>query len=244
LVAVAIMSSKIGARFAKRQSQFKSRGGAKARAARTSINTLVKRALVSAGAPAQRRMGAINKEIGFADVASSNYNYDTTGSIVLLNTVAQGAATNQRVGKRWRMTSLQCRGIAFNGTTATINDCANLIVYDKRPTGSLPAITDILNAANANAQNKDDNVPSRFMILKRQHFTLTGNTATPATGNETFDNDFYLPMRLPVVNKAVGTGAIGDIEEGALYLVTVGSSAAGTHAAALQCTFRVRFIDT
>ena len=47
----------------------------------------------------------------------------------------------------------------------------------------------------------------------------------------------------PVVYKAAGTGAIGDIEEGALYLVTVGQVAAGTAAAAMRVAFRLRFLD-
>lgn len=214
------------------------------RTMRTTVNSIVKRALASAGAAPQRRMGAMNKEIGYVDIASANYALDTTGSVTLLNAVAQGASINQRVGKRWRMTSLQFRGYVNANATATINDVSFMIVYDKRPTGSLPAITDILNAASATAQNKDDNVPSRFLILKRVHTQLIGNSTTPATGLEIQDMDFYMPVRLPVVNKAVGTGAIGDIEEGALYLVTVGVNAAGAFAATMTGTFRLRFIDT
>ena len=45
------------------------------------------------------------------------------------------------------------------------------------------------------------------------------------------------------VYKAAGTGAIGDIEEGALYLATIGVSAPGTAAASLQGGFRLRFLD-
>lgn len=244
LIVVVTMSSNVASRFAKRKSQFKARGGTKQRAPRTSINTLVKRALSNAGAAPQRRVAAMSKEIGYVDVANTSYAFDTTGSLVLLNTVPQGAGISQRVGKKYRMTSLQFRGYMANGTTATINDIAMLIVYDKRPTGSLPAITDILNSASANAQNKDDNVPSRFQILKRVHTQLIGNVTTPATGLEMQDADFYMSMRLPVVCKALGTGAIGDIEEGALYLITVGNNAAGTAAAGLTGTFRVRFVDT
>lgn len=239
------MSSKVGLRFAKRKASFKARGGYKKRAARTSINTIVKRALNNAGASSRyNRSLAPNKEVGYADVAFAVYPFNTTGSITLINTVAQGAGISQRIGKKWMMTSLQHRGAAVAGTTATVNDIVMMIVYDKRPTGALPAVTDILKSADSYGMNNDDNVPNRFMILKRWHTQLIGNSTTPATGLEIIDSDFYMPMRLPVVNKAVGTGAIGDIEEGALYLVCVGSAAAGTAAASLNATFRVRFIDT
>ena len=56
--------------------------------------------------------------------------------------------------------------------------------------------------------------------------------------------DWWLDLKSkPVVYKAAGTGAIGDIEEGALYLVTIGQVAAGTAAAAARLAFRLRFLD-
>ena len=55
--------------------------------------------------------------------------------------------------------------------------------------------------------------------------------------------DWWLDLKsTPVVYKAAGTGAIGDIEEGA-STVTVGQVAAGTAAAAMRVAFRLRFLD-
>jgi len=76
---------------------------------------------------------AYAKEKGYVDIASAAYAFDTTGSVTLLNTVAQGAAVTQRVGKKIVMKGLQFRGFMQNGTTATANDVAFMIVYDKRP---------------------------------------------------------------------------------------------------------------
>lgn len=189
------------------------------------------------------RRGVASRETGFVDVALTGYAFDTTGSIALLNTVAQGASVSQRVGKKIILKSLQCHGTANSGATTTIADITYIIVYDKRPTGALPAITDILNTANSNSFNNDVN-SGRFKILKRVDDCMTGNNVTPATGNEARDTSFYLKLRgLPTVYKALGTGVIGDIEEGALYLVTVGSVVAGPTAAGLTAGFRLRFID-
>lgn len=185
------------------------------------------------------------KETGYTDVAVASYTVDTTGSITLLNTVAQGAAVTQRVGKKIMLKSLQCRGLYFNNSAAAINDCAMLIVYDKRPTGSLPAVTDILVSANANSFNNDAN-SGRFKILKREDFVLLGNQNAAAnyTDEMAISADFYIPLKgLQTVFKAAATGAIADIEEGALYLVLVGNSAAGTGAATASLTFRTRFLD-
>lgn len=189
------------------------------------------------------RRGVASKETGFVDLAAATYVCDTTGSITLLATIAQGASVNQRVGKKIMLKSIQIRGGISVNTTATTNDTSILIVYDRRPTGALPAITDVLVAADANAFNNDAN-SGRFKIVRRIDTVLTGNSTTPTTGLESVNVTEYIPLKgLPCNFKAAGTGAIGDIEEGALYLITVGSRAAGTTAAAFSAGFRTRFVD-
>jgi len=192
-----------------------------------------------------QRAPGVSRETGFVDLASANYALDTTGSVTLLNAVAQGAAVTQRVGKKILMKGLQCRGNMNNNSTAITNDVAVMIVYDKRPTGALPAVTDILTSVSPNAMNNDANA-GRFSILKRIDEVLLGNAAlvTNLTEATAKSCDYYLDLKgHGTVYKAAGTGAIGDIEEGALYLVTVGSTAAGTAAATLSVQFRLRFLD-
>lgn len=199
---------------------------------------------------ALKRLVAAAKETGYVDIAPADYALNTTGSIILLNTVAQGTTVNQRVGKKILLKSLQCRGLMNNDATAVLNDVAYMIVYDKRPTGSLPAITDILNTINSNSMNNDNN-SGRFSILKRVDEVLVGNAsftgavANALTERTTLSADWFLPLKdRQTVYKALGTGAIADIEEGALYLVTVGSNVAGTLDATLTVSFRLRFMDS
>lgn len=184
-------------------------------------------------------------ETGFVDTSAATYNLDLTGSLVLLNTVPQGPGTSARIGKKVHLRSLQCRGYMANLAASSVNDVSFLIVYDKRPTGTLPNITDILNTASSRSFNNDNN-SGRFRIMKRHDAILVGATDdAPTLGPNTAESaDFYLNLKgLPTVFKSAGTGAIGDIEEGALYLVTVGSNAAGATAAALYAGFRLRFDD-
>lgn len=184
-----------------------------------------------------------SKETGFVDTVSAVYACDTTGSVTLLNTVAQGASVNQRVSKKIKLKGLQVRGNLQASTATTIADCAWMIVYDKRPVGTLPAIADILVSISTNALNNDAN-SGRFSILKRVDQVLIGNITTPATGLEAVDQDGYLDLKMrDTVYKAATTGAIADIEQGALYLVTLGNQAAGTAAASLSAAFRLRFYD-
>lgn len=186
---------------------------------------------------------AYRKESNYVDLANASYANDTTGSITLINTVAQGAAVTQRVGKKFFMKSLQIRGIITNNAAATSSTAVNLIVYDSKPTGSLPAITDILVSANSNSFNNDNNT-DRFKIIRRYDDVLVGApSATTGTSLSACNFDDYIKLNKPVVCKAAGTGAIGDIELGALYFVTVGNNAAGTSASATACAFRIRFAD-
>lgn len=191
------------------------------------------------------RLIAASKETGYVDLALAGYPLDTTGSVTLLNTVPQGTAVTQRVGKKILMKGLQVRGISQNGTTATTNDCAYCIVYDKRPTGALPSVTDILVSVSSFAMNNDNN-SGRFSILKREDFVLLGNSAAAANQTDLMarGEDWWLDLKKrEVVYKAAGTGAIADIEQGALYLVTVGNTVAGTGAATAFLGFRLRFFD-
>lgn len=206
-------------------------------------NQLIRRSIPAAIGRGLNRRGVASKESGYVDLAYASYPCNTTGSITLIATIAQGASVNQRVGKKVALKSLQIRGVAINDTAATVNDVAVIIVYDRRPTGSLPAITDVLDTANAASFNNDSN-SGRFKIIKRMDFVLTGNSTTPATGNEAMNLDCFIPLNgLPAVFKAAGTGAIGDIEEGALYCITVGTNAAGTADANAGMGFRTRFVD-
>lgn len=198
---------------------------------------------VMAVPPALKRLIAASKETGYLDTALAGYACDTTGSLTLLNAVPQGAAVTQRIGKKIEMKSLQARGIVQNGTTAIVNDIAYLIVYDKRPTGTLPAITDVLVSVSSFSMNNDNN-SGRFKIVKRVDQNLIGN-AGALTESTAQDADWFCSLKgLETVYKALGTGAIADIEQGALYLITVGNVAAGTAAATLFESFRLRFMDT
>lgn len=191
---------------------------------------------------ALKRLVAASKETGYLDTASATYALDTTGTVTLLNGVQQGVAVTQRIGKKILMKSLQGRGRMLNGTTATSNDVAWMIVYDKRPNGNLPAINDILVSTSSQAMNNDNNA-GRFSILKRCDAMMIG-TATLPTETSAVSTDFYLDLKKhEVVYKAFQSGAINDIEQGALYLVTVGQNTAGTTAASLVETFRLRFFD-
>lgn len=195
---------------------------------------------------AQRIVKRYQKPTGYVDLAVNTYAFNTTGSITLIATVAQGTSVNQRVGKKLRWNSIQIRGYVASDTTTTQCNGALILVYDRRPTGSLPAITDVLVSANQNSFNNDDN-SSRFQILRRWDWAFIGNntTAGQQTDSTTRALNEYVKLSglLCTYNATASTGAIGTIEQGALYAITVGNVAAGTGDANAGVGYRVRYTD-
>lgn len=189
------------------------------------------------------RRGVASRETGFVDNALAAFECSTTGTIALVNTVPQGASVNQRVGKKIILKSMQFRGQWIAGQTTVTADAAVILVYDKRPTGALPAITDILVTVNSQSFNNDAN-SGRFQIIKRWDSNFVGPSVAPTNETAVQSADYFVKLRnLPVVYKAAGTGAIGDIEQGALYLVSVGDKATGTLAPIWSTAQRLRFLD-
>lgn len=183
------------------------------------------------------------QEVNYVDLPLASYNLDSTGTITLISTISQGASVNQRIGKRAFYKSLLIRGIAFSSTTTTLLDAVFLVIYDKRPTGALPAITDILTSAAPSAFMNDNNT-GRFEVIRRQDFCLIGNQLTPSTGKEAQSVDMFIPLKKrPITFESAGTGAIGDIDSGALYLITLSSVVPGSTAGILRVSCRTRFTE-
>lgn len=193
-----------------------------------------------------RRTGLVRRlgqEVNFVDTAITNHTMDTTGSISLLATIPQGPSQNQRIGKKIMLKSIQVRGNVSAVSTTLATKGTWIIVYDKRPTGVLPGITDILNSISSNSLTNSTN-SGRFTIIKRQDYSVVGNNNTAGQGTDKtyYSIEKFIKIPKRVVFKAAGTGAIGDIEQGALYFITVGANAGGNVAVA-TVTFRTRFYD-
>lgn len=182
------------------------------------------------------------------DTASASYDINTTGSVTLLNGVAAGTDFTDRIGRKIIMKTAQIEG-CINQTggdvATTVNYCRVMIVYDKQSNGALPAITDVLTAATSksfmNLNNRD-----RFVVLldRRHAVGSRGITATQSfsDGPGPVPLHEYIKINLPVIYDG-GTAAIGDIQTGSLFLLTIGDVAAGTSDAQFIGALRVRFAD-
>lgn len=189
----------------------------------------------------------------------NTFTMNTTGTVTCLNMISTGSSFFNRYGRRIALKSLHFHGIIQNNGNSNVNTheyLRFLIVYDRQANGALPALSDILQNTDQQANNTTSvfsdlnlNNRERFLILRdyRKEFPMvTGANApyypdgqTPYTLNE-----FIKLKDLLTHYKADSSPAvIGDIATGSLLLVTVGSQAAGADAYKLQCSWRLRFTE-
>lgn len=209
-----------------------------------SLVAAAKRARFGA-APGYRKSGYGARRSGnvkFVDLASATYEIISTPGIVHIPIIAQGAGESERIGRQVSLKSLQIHGRLYNGTTATINNITMSIVYDRQPNKALAGWTDIYDSNSANSFKKDEN-KDRFQIIKEWRLVVTGSQVTTNVGFGRPLEKYIKLKGLPVSYSTAGTGAIGDINTGALLFCAIGSSATGTTSCSFQGGFRVRYVD-
>lgn len=189
--------------------------------------------------------GAIRKyrkELKYVDIASTGYAADTTGSVTLLNGIAVGDDNTTRDGRQVTIKSVQLRGYASPETqTQAPGSYRVMVVWDNAVSGTAPTIAQILTATTAQSFPLIDNA-ERFTILSDKRFVLgyIQNTATQAYADKSVEQiDLY--KKVNAVTQYSGIGATSaSVQNGGLYLVTVGDTANG---ASCFISTRVRFQD-
>lgn len=181
------------------------------------------------------------------DLAATAYACDTTGSVTLINGVAQGTDSTNRIGRKYTNVAVQIEGIILPQDTTTAipgNKCRVMLIHDAQPNGALPAVTDILNASNAAAFMNLDN-RDRFRVLSDTNVSLGGldTTATMAVAGAPTIHNVSVYRRIEIETICDGTtAAIADINSGSLLLLTIGAQVPSS-GHNLVAAIRVRFTD-
>jgi hypothetical protein len=177
------------------------------------------------------------RELKYLDLVSTNYNFDTTGSVTLLNPIAEGNDAASRNGRQVLIKGVQIIGNAFATVTTGLQQLGRIILlWDNATNGVLPVITDVLNNSASNASYNLNN-RNRFTILWDHHFQLDVQNSTYSRG-ECFSCDVMLNA---IQNFSNTTGVIGSIQSGALCMLTIGLNASGTTAGTSNIATRVLF---
>lgn len=194
------------------------------------------------------------KELKYIDVSAGTAAGDTTGSVSCINLVATGTDLTNRIGRKINLKSYEIRGIVRpEDTLVTGANCVQtshvrlMIIYDRAPTGTLPTITEILQASHSNSMLATENT-HRFTVLSNWEAAIgpsvMDTTATQAVIHGSTGVPIHLYRKINLSEYFDGTTATqASVSFGALYLLTIGDQAAGA-GATFTISSRVRFNDS
>lgn len=164
---------------------------------------------------------------------------DTTAEFTLLNAVTKGTTENTRIGRNIRLLRVDIRGFT-SATPATGVDQVHrhIVFFDKLPDGAAPTVGDLLLATTVYSIPNPIYAP-RFRILLDR--TITINATAEAGTIRQFH--YVLPINAMVWYNELALGDIRDLIIGALYIMTLGTSAPGVTAGTTNFSSVIFFRD-
>lgn len=179
----------------------------------------------------------------YVDTAQTTYACNSTGVVTLIATIPQGPDEINRLGRNILLKSYQMRG-ELQANSAGVQAMARvLLVYDRQPNRALAGVADVLTSNTIYAMKNLDN-QDRFVILMDKLWSVIGTTTSTSVESSQRAINKYMKLGNLVANYQVGTtGAIGEINTGALLLITMGDVVAGTTAPNFAVATRTRFVD-
>lgn len=169
---------------------------------------------------------------------------DTTGTVTLLNGLARGDDIGDRSGREVLLKSVQLKYETY-GTNATgvQQEHRVLLLYDRQTNAAAPVIADILTAISTTHPRNLEN-RKRFKIFMDRTVSLgVAITASFPRADSVHCDDYFRKLRHPMVFNGNNNANVGDIVSGAIFLVTIGSIAAGATAGSTAFSSRIRFVD-
>lgn len=195
------------------------------------------------------------KYIDNSDIATV---IDESGNFTLLNALALGTAATARVGMRINMRSVHLKYILTAPVYNSINTAflyrsqvRVMLVLDLQPNGATPALSDILEDTTAGIGIVSSLYmanAARFKILYDKRHTLQASTVVGTTivyipdDSQIYD-ETYMKLSHEVHYSDSNNGDITDIKTGALFLVTMCSTASAGQQPAITSYTRVRYHD-
>jgi len=183
-------------------------------------------------------------ELKSVDVATVNLAANTTGAVLLLNGVERGTAYNQRVGNQYSIKSISMKLMSkVTATTGIEQTHRIMLVWDKHTNATAldPAV--LLTSVSVTA-HKAIQYRTRFWVLMDKTVHLNGIAEAGVDNpNGTRHIDWYKKITLNVQNNDSNAATVADITSGSLYLIVIGTVAAGATAGSLTGSTRLRFSD-
>lgn len=212
---------------------------------------------------ASRVAKAINVEKKYSDkIITMAVNDSPSGTVTLLNGVANGDTSTTRDGNQMKMTSLFLRGtVVANGdyfaqTSRNPQQVRIAIVWDKQADGALPATNEIFEVIGAGQVNSPLKITNgkRFKVLYDKALILgaDGYHVTDAAVSTFMPQARHFEHYISFTkNRQNGlkvrysgdTSAVSDIATGCLYLVVLPGDGYGAYQPQGNLYSRIRYVD-
>lgn len=202
---------------------------------------------------------ATGSEIKCVDIPDSTYGFTRPaggGSIFLVNPIQAGTGFFNRVGSRVEMKSLHIRGFLYFASTSIQDQARMIIIYDRQPTGALPAISAILQnrdqagaatspgSAEINLDNRD-----RFLIIRDHQVSIPSCTVAAGVltnGPQWVDSpqvNLFIKLKglTTHFNSTANPLTITNVATGALYCLFISDTQDSTFG--FNGNFRLRYND-
>lgn len=185
-------------------------------------------------------------ELKYLDTLSTGI-FNTTGSTVLLNGVAEGLENNQRVGRQCMIKSVYVKGLFQNNGAFSADDLGEIrIFWHKDPLGSTPATGSWFQGGNISslALNNVDNEDTVICLATIKCTTEVNGTSVEYQRSVDGQNTGLIERYIKIneLSRWNNTTAIAPVA-GGLFVVFVGSGAAVNGPGSFNCTFRIRYRD-
>lgn len=164
---------------------------------------------------------------------------NSAGSVTLLNGLERGDDLGYRDGREVNFRSIEMKFSNFSTVGTGITQIHRmLLVQDKNPNATTPAILDILTGASSVATRNLNN-RKRFKILWDKVVVVNGSGLSGTTRY----TKKYKRLNIQTVYNQLDVNDITAIQQNALFLVCIGSSPTGTTAGTLFGAISVRFTE-
>jgi len=173
------------------------------------------------------------KSVDTAAVVAMN---TAPGVVALLNGISRGDDIGQRNGREVTMKSIQFQAQTSGGAADSF--CRFLLVYDRQSNGTPLTAAQVLNVVDIVSPRNLEN-RKRFKILHDVSYPIE----TTANALSLKVHKFYRRLAHPITFNTGNAGTVADIATGSLYLIALGSNAAGGNAAQFTYSCRIRYLD-
>lgn len=161
----------------------------------------------------------------------------TAATINLLNGIAQGVASGERIGRKVTMKSLFLRGyFSYQGATTGSVPIRVLIVYDNQTNAVAPVATDIVLQDTIVSPMNLGNA-QRFKVLYDHVFNMGQNS------QQTINFQKYIKLNHEITYNTGATNTVGSIQTGSVYLLVWTNGGLAGSVPAHNVWSRIRFVD-